>query len=135
MLKNREDRSGRNSMRRANDVYYKRRMKNAMDQWRNLCEFVQKQDDGAEALKRKMRNRFLRQAFRLYHEGVKWKQQRIKDEARCVHFRETLRMRDERKVFNAWCTFSHKFKKSKVYWSLLLNKMDNWMKRRAFSTW
>lgn len=61
--------------------------------------------------------------------------QKIKDEARCVHFQETLRLRDERKIFNAWCSFNHKFKKSKVYWSLLLNKMDNWMKKRAFSTW
>lgn len=61
--------------------------------------------------------------------------QKIKDDARCEHFRETLRLRDERKIFNAWCSFNHKFKKSKVYWSLLLNKMDNWMKKRAFSTW
>ena len=86
-------------------------------------------------IKRKMRNRFLKQAFKLYHEGVKWKMQKIKDDARCEHFRETLRLRDERKIFNAWCSFNHKFKKSKVYWSLLLNKMDNWMKKRAFSTW
>jgi hypothetical protein len=135
VLQNREDRSGRNTLRRANVIYHKRSMKNAMDQWRNLCEFVTKQEDGSERIKKKMRNRFLRDAFALYHEGVKWKMQRIKDEARCVHFRETIRMREARKVFNAWCSFNHKFKKSKVYWSLLLGKMDNWMKKRAFSTW
>ena len=40
-----------------------------------------------------------------------------------------------RRHFNAICVYVHRFRKSKVYWSLLLGKVDNWMKRRVFLTW
>lgn len=55
--------------------------------------------------------------------------------ARADHFCHTRDMRSLRRSFNALCVYVHKFGKSKVYWSLLLNKMDNWMKRRAFLIW
>jgi len=40
-----------------------------------------------------------------------------------------------RKYFNAFCVYVHNFKKSKTYWSILLKKMDVWMKRRTFLRW
>jgi hypothetical protein len=40
-----------------------------------------------------------------------------------------------RKHFNALCVFTNNFKKSKTYWSIVLNKMDVWMKRRTFLRW
>jgi hypothetical protein len=52
-----------------------------------------------------------------------------------MHFCHTRDMRSLRRSFNALCVYVHKFGKSKVYWSLLLGKMDNWMKRRAFIIW
>jgi len=106
-----------------------------MQKWREVCEFRESQEDGRDLIIKKMRKRFLKQAFRMYQDGVQHRQQEDKNFQRAVHFAHTSQMRNMRRVFNALCVFVHKFKKSKVYWSLLLGKMDNWMKHRAFSTW
>lgn len=40
-----------------------------------------------------------------------------------------------RKYFTAMCVFVYNFKKSKIYWSIVLNKMDSWMKKRTYRRW
>ena len=50
-------------------------------------------------------------------------------------FLETKKLRTERVHFSAICQYVSEFRKQKIYTSILLNKIDGWLKQRAFRTW
>ena len=58
-----------------------------------------------------------------------------RNEGSCEHLKKTLDSRLMRKCFVAIKKFNQKHGTSKRYWTILLGKMDHWMKKRAFATW
>lgn len=61
--------------------------------------------------------------------------QDVKNASRLEHYRELLAMRLMRKTFDALCVYRNKFAKAKNYWTIVLTKMDLWMKKKAFLRW
>ena len=82
-----------------------------------------------------MRNRWLRQAFNLYKAGCAREQLSERNEGSCEHLKHTLDVRLMRKCFLAMRSFNTSNVTAKRYTNILLNKMDHWMKKRAFATW
>jgi hypothetical protein len=92
-------------------------------------------EDGAGFVIKKMRNRFCRQAFDLYKLHVKQLKQYEKDLARLKCYKELTDARRLRTTFNAMCVYRNNFIKAKNYWTIVLTKMDLWMKRKMFIKW
>ena len=72
------------------NICNKRYMRNAIIHWRKACDFADAQDAGSNHIIMKTRRLFLKQAFRMYRDGVAFRQQQEKNEKRCAHIRETL---------------------------------------------
>lgn len=106
-----------------------------MAKWRDVCDFRNAQDSASTYLANKTRTWYLKRGYRLFKDGIHFRQQHERNLARAEHLLGTSGMRRKRQVFNALCVYVHRFRKSKGYWSMILGKMDNWMKRRAFLTW
>ena len=96
---------------------------------------LEDKESGAAKLILKFRKKRERVAFERYLAGIHILRQDAKNEERATFFAETMKMRRQRNIYNAWCVFVHKFGKSKQYWNIVLTKMDLWMKRRAFTNW
>ena len=129
------DRSGRAALGRGTKIMKKRYLKQYFDKWAHINRHNNKQTDGAEAIRDKMRKRFLRQAFDLYKAGCAREQMAERNEGSCEHLKATLDARLARKCFNAMRAFNAKNDTAKRYWTILLGKMDHWMKKRAFAAW
>ena len=69
------------------------------------------------------------------HQEHYFDSQDVKDNERALFYLETRKSRSMRKYFTAMCVFVYNFKKSKIYWSIVLNKMDSWMKKRTYRRW
>lgn len=131
----RQDRRARGGLTRGCNIFARRMQRYGLHRWMDQVRMLQKKERYAELLIVKTRKKRERAAFDRYLAGVKLLRQDAKNEERAQFFAETVRMRNQRRVYNAWCVFVHKFTKSKQYWNIVLTKMDLWMKRRAFTNW
>jgi len=68
-----EDHRARKGMRRAMQIWQNRHISAALRKWRDFCEFGERQEEGRDLIIKKMRNRFLKDAFRIYQDGVKFR--------------------------------------------------------------
>ena len=113
----------------------KRYLKQYFDKWATINRKNVAQTDGADAIRIKMRKRFLRQAFDLYKAGCARELLSERNEGSCEHLKKTLDSRLARKCFNAIKAFNNKNNTAERYFKVILGKMDHWMKKRAFATW
>ncbi len=137
-VKERKEKVDRSSKTRLHKcaLSYRRRMKQiAMGRWRDRMGDEIVKENGADAIIKRMRKRFMRHAFDLYLEGVKYKMQLQKDEARCQFYKQTLAERLKKKCFGNWAFYSNKFHKAKSFWLKLFNHLEHSRERAAFVRW
>ena len=80
-----------------------RKLSLAMRRWKDICINRKEQEDKAALVIKRMRNRFLRQAFDRYLEFLKKSQQRGRNLKSADYMKETLDKRTLRKHFYALC--------------------------------
>lgn len=101
-----------------------RKLQYAINRWKDIC--VDKNDKEARAayLCKKMRQRLLRDAFERYLWFFKKSLQHSKNELRADHIRETLRMRELRKIYNAMIKYTKWRLRIKRVWNKVLYRFD-----------
>lgn len=129
----------RTSKRRMVDKTFKklfyRNLQNSIDRWKDVCNEKSSKEDNAGYVIKRMRNRFLRQAFDRYVEFNRRSQQHTKNLARGDHIAETLRLRELRKMYNALCYYKNWRSRIKQVWHKVLSKFDYYQKMRAIKIW
>jgi len=103
-------------------------MQLAIGRWRDTITESNIKTDGAETLIKKIRSKYLRQAFDMYLAGVNNKKKEIKDEERCQMFNNTRDERNKQRVFNAWHLFKANHSKAKNYWYRIFLRLEGSMK-------
>ena len=92
-------------------------------------------EDGAESIMKRLRLRFLRKAFDLYINGVKYKKKLMVEEEKCALYKRTREERLKKHVINAWTIFIDNHKKAKKYWYRMYLRLDIGMKQIALKKW
>jgi hypothetical protein len=82
-----------------------------------------------------MRQRFLRQAFKLYKNGVDELKKAEKDEQRCQLYWRTRDERLKQTVYNTWHIYKTNHVRAKKYWNRIYLRLDLSMKQRALKMW
>ena len=113
----------------------KRYLKQYLDKWAEKNRTHNNQKEGAATIQTKMRKRFLRQAFDLYKAGCARHKLSERNESSCEQLKKALDSRLMKKVFTAVKGYNTKNMTAKRYLGILLGKMDNWDKKRAFGLW
>jgi hypothetical protein len=107
----------------------------AIGRWRDTVNETNAKEDGAETIMKRIRLRFLRQAFDLYQAGVKYKKKLIVEEERCALYHRTRNERLKRVVMNSWKVFIDNHKTAKKYWYRMYLRLDLGMKQMAVKRW
>lgn len=131
----RQQTRARVKLTRGCDIFARRIQRRGLRKWRAQCQMMTDKERGANYLCNLVRITRMKAGWRLYLKQVLQKRQDDKDNSRALFYSQTREARIMRKHFNAFCVFTNNFKKSKTYWSIVLNKMDVWMKRRTFLRW
>ena len=77
------DRSARSALNRGVKIMQRRYLKQYLDKWAQKNVHHNKQKDGSELILKKIRKRFLRQAFDLYKKGVDRERLSERNEGSC----------------------------------------------------
>lgn len=85
---------------------YLRRQQYALNVWRDKVNLFNGKETEISLVIKKMRNRFLRQAFDKYLHFFRKSIQHSKNEKRADYIRETLRLKQCRKMYNALCYYT-----------------------------
>ena len=107
----------------------------AIGRWKDICNMRTGQESKAELVIKRMRNRYLRQAFDLYLAFYRRDQQHSRNERSADYVIETFKQRQMRKFYNAWCQYTNKMLLIKRYWRKILHRMDLYLKQRAVKIW
>lgn len=81
------DRSGRSALNRGTNIMKRRYLKQYFDKWAEVNKTTNNQVDGADNVRKKMRNRFFRQAFDLWKEGHAHLILAERNEGSCEHLK------------------------------------------------
>ena len=92
-------------------------------------------ESGADTIIKRLRKRFLRKAFDLYKDGVKFVKQNEYNDQRMKYYQNTLNERLLKKVYNAWFLFRRNHQKAKGYWYRVFLRLDLTMKQLAVKKW
>lgn len=101
-----------------------RNLQYAINVWKDKCNSYVDKESKATIVLKKMRNRFLRQAFDRYLKFNKRSIQHSKNLLRGDHIAETIRLRELRKMYNALCYYTQWQLRIKKIWSKVLYRFD-----------
>ena len=102
------DRSGRSALNRGTKIMKKRYLKQYFDKWAETNKHVNKQTEGGDLICKKMRLRFLRQAFNLYKAGCARDKLSERNEGSCDQLKAKLDCMLMRKCFNGMLAYNNK---------------------------
>ena len=115
---------------------YERRLVDlAVGRWRDNVNNRATLENGAETIIKRLRTRFLRQAFNLYLAGTKYHRKRQIEENRIVMYRKARGLRLLKKTFDSWSTYRDDFLRAKLYWNRIYCTIDHNMKLNAMKKW
>lgn len=107
-------------------LLFKRQML-AMKRWKRTCNLRGSQEDQAAFVIKKLRMRFINDAFSRYIRFYKESLQHDRNIISGEHMRTTLMHKRMRKAFNSICFFINRQKTSYKYWKRIFGKIENYM--------
>lgn len=107
----------------------------AIGRWRDQIQNFNNRENGADTIIKRLRQRYLRQAFDLYLKGVKHQKKMENDEERCVLYNKTRNERIKKQIYAAWNLFKENHIKAKKYWNRCYLRLDLGMKEQAIKKW
>jgi hypothetical protein len=107
----------------------------ALSRWRDKMVDVNIKEEGASTVIKRMRCRYLRQAFDLYLKGVKLRRKEQIEEQRCAQLRNTRNERMLNLIFNQWRVYKNNHLQAKKSWGRIYSRLDHTLQRRAIRRW
>ena len=103
------DQCGQKRLNKCFESFEKRLLNVALGRWRDKIKDINVKEDGADTVLKRMRCRFLRQAFDLYLKGVQHRRKLQIEEERCKYFNKTRSERLLTIIFNQWRIYKNNF--------------------------
>ena len=110
-------------------------LKRGITAWKDTLKKQDTEASGATRIVERLKKKLLRKGFQRYREGVEAFRLAERNSDGADHLLKTITQRKLHRCISAWRLYSHKFKKAKCYWEIVLTKFNTWQLKWAFNKW